>query len=450
MSISNTNLSILDIKSVFASAEVIFFIGAGGVSMSAIAKFCALSGKKILGYDRVRSSFAQELEKYGEIRYYSTPDNVREADLVIYTNAIDESNHEYKEARRLGIPLISRANFLGFLVSMHKFSYGIAGMHGKSTTTAMLGKIFWDAHKNPTVFCGGQMRDFNSNFQFGGKECCIFEACEYQNSFLSLPCTDAVVLNIDNEHLDFFGSQEEIISSFQGYIDKADRVYLNRDDPLSRHLIHKCAITYGFESGAAYLGAMDKKGVITVCKCGAPIARFTLQQSGKHNAYNALAAFAVAYTRGIPAHVIEKSLSSFSGVSGRMELLQKSDTGADIYVDYAHHPAEIRASLEALSQRYEKILCVFQAHTYSRTYFLYKDFVSAFEKAHQLIFAPIFPAREENIYGIDEEKFAQDCGGELVCEYEKIAHRVANSPCDCVVLMGAGDLSQRISALTEK
>ncbi len=447
MSISNTNLSIFDINKVFSIAETVFFIGVGGVSMSAIAKFCALCGKKILGYDRARTQLTEELEKYGEIRYYSTPDNVRGSDLVVYTNAIDENNHEYKEAKRLGLPLISRANLLGYLVSLHKFSCGVSGMHGKSTTTAMLGKIFWDAHKNPTVFCGGQMQDFHSNFQFGGRECCIFEACEYQNSFLSLPCTDAMVLNIDNEHLDFFGTQEEIIASFQSYIKNARRVYLNRDDPLSRHLIHRCAITFGLEEGSTYRGEMCADGKTKVYKCGELISHFSLQQAGKHNVYNALGAFAVAYTMGISARVIEKSLSSFSGVAGRMGFLKKNDTGADVFEDYAHHPTEIEASLSTLKGRYGRVMCVFQPHTFSRTFHLYPRFIKALSLADELIIAPTFSAREENVFGVSEENLALDCDGEFVADIEKIAHRVASSTCGCVVLMGAGDLSQRVKAI---
>lgn len=447
MSISNTNLSICDINKVFTTAENIFFIGAGGVSMSAIAKFCALSGKKILGYDKSRSKMAQELENYGDIRYYSTPDNVRDSDLVVYTNAIDEQNHEYKEAKRRCIPVISRANLLGYLVSLHRFSCGVAGMHGKSTTTAMLGKIFWDFHKNPTVFCGGQMQDFSSNFQFGGKECCIFEACEYQNSFLNLPCTDAIVLNVDYEHPDFFPSEEEIISSFQKYISQAKRVYLNRDDELSRRLIHSHTVTFGFSEGATYKGVLQKSGQLKVYKNAELLCNFTLKLHGKHNYCNALGAFAVAHTQGIPAHIIAKSLSAFTGVGGRMEFVQKSDTGADIFEDYAHHPSEIEASLSTLKSKYSSVMCVFQPHTFSRTFHLYDRFIKALSLAECLIIAPTFSAREENIFGVSENDLARKSGGIFLENFEEIAHRVKETQCNCVVLMGAGNLSQQIKAL---
>lgn len=447
MPIPNTNLSIFDTSVIFSKAETVFFIGIGGVSMSAIAKFCALSGKKIIGYDRARTQVTQEMERYGEVKYYSTPDNVRDAHLVVYTNAIDEENHEYKEALRLGIPVISRANFLGYLVSLHKFSCGVAGSHGKSTTTAMLGKIFYDAQKNPTVFCGGAMRDFGSNFQFGGKECCIFEACEYQNSFLSLPCTDALVLNVDLDHPDFFKTQEQLISSFQQYISGARRVYLNCDNHLSRHLVHSPATTFGLNNGATYRGYLENDGKVKVYKGADLLATLKLQLHGVHNVYNALGAFTVAHTRGIPANIIEKSLSTFTGVGGRMGFLKKSDTGADVFEDYAHHPTEIEATLFTLKERYSRVMCVFQPHTFSRTFYLYSQFTKALSLADRVIIAPTYSAREENTFGISDEGLARDSGGEFISDFKEIAHRVASTDCDTVVLMGAGDLSLRIKAL---
>lgn len=460
MSIHNTSLSIEEIKTIFSSAEKIFFIGIGGVSMSALAEFSATLGKEIYGYDRVRNERCTRLEKIAKIKYCSTPDNVKGMDLVVYTNAIDEKNYEYRQAKRKNIPLISRANFLGFLISLHKRAIGVCGMHGKSTVTAMLGHILYTANENPTVFCGAKMQNFNSNFRFGGRTCCVFEACEYQSSFLSLPTTDAVVLNIDYDHPDYFRSLEEIKGVFQKYIDKASRAFINCDDINCRGLCHKNIITFGFDKCAMYRGELcvdtskcstavreaEKDGLsFNVYKQNTFLCHCHIPYFGKHMVYNSLCAFALAHSSQVPTDTICKALSSFKGNEQRMEFIKKTDTGADIFVDYAHHPTEIKATISALTQKgYKKILCVFQAHTFSRTHFLYKEFTKAFDNTAELIIAPTFSAREENIFELSEEKFALDCGGEFISNFEKIAHRVAKTNCDCVVLMGAGDLSSRI------
>lgn len=452
MSLHNTNLSIEEIHNLFLTGEKIFFIGIGGISMSAMAKFCATFGKEVYGYDKERTPITEELEKIGKIKYCSTPDNVKGMDIVIYTNAISEQNYEYKQAKRKSIPLISRANFLGYLVSLHKQKIGVCGMHGKSTVTALLGHIFYQGEENPTVFCGAEMESFHSNFQFGGRACCIFEACEYQNSFLNLPTTDAVVLNIDYDHPDFFTDLTDVKASFKKYIAKARRVFLNCDDENVQELCHKNAVTFGFNKCATYRGEIcgvySDGTEFNVFLKGDYLCKCKIAGHGKHMVYNALCAFAVGHTSRIQIDKIMYALSTFKGNKRRMEFVKKTDTGADIFEDYAHHPTEIKASLSSLKDRgYKSILCIFQPHTFSRTHFLYSRFTQAFKDAQELIIASTFSAREENIFELSEEKFAQDCNGELITNIEKIAHRIAKTDCDCVVLMGAGDLSSRLRPL---
>ena len=449
MSICNTSFTITEIDNIFSHCQKIFFIGIGGVSMSAAAEFCATLGKEIHGYDKQRSRESARLEKIGKIRYSSTPDNVKGMDLVVYTSAIDERNCEYRQAKRMGIPLISRANLLGYLISLHKCGIGVCGAHGKTTTTALLAHVFYTADENPTVFAGGEMNNFGSNFRFGGRECCIFEACEYQNSFLSLPTTHAAVLNIDYDHPDFFGSIDEVKESFKRYVAGAKRVFINCDDPNSRELSHQGAITYGFDRHALYRGEIikaDQAGTdFNVYKKGALLCKCHLPFCGKHTVCDALCAFAIAHTWGIPTEKIKEAISTFKGVKRRCEYLGKSDTGADVFEDYGHHPSEIDASLSSFSEMgYGRILCVFQPHTFSRTHFLYQRFTTAFSHAKELIIAPTFSAREENVFELSEDKFASDCGGEFIGDFAKIRHRVLSSACDCVVLMGAGDLKSKL------
>ena len=420
--------------------------------MSAAAEFCATLGKEIYGYDKCRSPQTIRLEKMAKIKYSSTPDNIKGMDIVVYTNAISTQNLEYRHAKRLKIPLVSRGNFLGYLISLHKRGIGISGAHGKSTVTAMLAHIFNQAEENPTVFCGAEMIDFGSNFRFGGRTCCIFEACEYQNSFLNLPTTDAAVLNIDYDHPDFFKSLEDLKSSFQKYISGAKRVFLNCDDPNAKELCHKSTVTFGFDKHATYRAMLDTEKnventasgqtVFSVIRQGEYLCTVAIPFKGKHMVYDALCAFAIAHSNGLPVSEICHALSTFSGTKRRLEFLQKSDTGADIFEDYAHHPTEIQASLSSLREMgYRKILCVFQAHTFSRTHFLYDRFRESFKDATHLIIAPTFSAREENIFELSEERFAQDCGGEFIRNTEIIKKKVRETDCECAVIMGAGDIS---------
>ncbi len=452
MSLCNTNLSIKEIDNIFSRAEKIFFIGIGGVSMSAMAEFCALLGKEIYGYDSVRSPVCVGLEKMGKIKYSSTPDNVKGMDLVIYTNAISEHCYEYRQAKRKNIPVISRANFLGYIISLHKRGIGVCGMHGKSTVTSMIGHIFYQGDENPTIFCGAKMSNFDSNFKFGGRACCIFESCEYQNSFLCLPTSDAVVLNIDYDHPDFFESMEQIKSSFKEYISRAKRVFLNCDSEILREFTHRSIVTFGFDKRATYRGEIlgtDKNGTtFNIYKNGELLSLCRIPFFGSHVVLDAICAFSVAHTHQIPASKIALALSTFKGVSRRMEFIKKIHTGADIFEDYAHHPTEIKATISSLFLRgYKNILCVFQPHTFSRTHFLYSEFLSAFEGAKKVIVAPTFSAREENIFELSEEKFALDCKGQFINDFQKIVELIYSEELDAVVLMGAGDLSANLKPL---
>ncbi|MBO5312547.1 MAG: UDP-N-acetylmuramate--L-alanine ligase [Clostridia bacterium] len=460
MAIKNTFMSFDEIHRLFTSSKRIFFIGIGGVSMSALAEYCHFCGKEIFGYDKVRSKVTDRLEKVGSISYYSTPDNVTGMDMVIYTNAIGEDCFEYRRARKMSIPVISRANFLGYIISLHKNKIGISGMHGKSTTCAMLGHIFEYACKSPTIFCGAEMREFGSVCKFGGREWIIFEACEYQNSFLSFPVTQAGVLNIEMDHPDFFSSIEEIKSSFNKHIKDAERVFINCDDLHSRALQHRNIITYGFSPDATYRAEMVYIGTdkcnhspamskplscFKVYRSDTLLAECTLPICGEHFIYDALCAFAISHCCGIAPNIIAYALSDFKGSRRRMELVKKMNTGSDIFEDYAHHPREISASLSALSKMgYQKILCVFQPHTFSRTHYLYKDFTSSFSCASRVIIAPVFSAREENIFELSEEGFARDCGGMYLKSAKEIADFIKSASYDCVVLMGAGDISEKI------
>ncbi|MBO5213070.1 MAG: UDP-N-acetylmuramate--L-alanine ligase [Clostridia bacterium] len=442
----NTSVSVYELERIFRNAKKIFFIGIGGISMSSLAEFCVFSGKEVFGYDRERNESCRRLEKICHIKYCSTPDSVTSMDLVIYTGAIDENNFELKNALRLKIPTVSRSNFLGYVMFGYRDRIGVSGAHGKSTVCAMLGHIFEYACHDPSIFCGAVMKEFCSASKLGkGKEF-IFEACEYQNAFHSFYPTDAVVTNVEFDHPDFFKDGNETLLSFQKYISMAQRAYINSDSALARCLDHKSAITFGIEEKADYMAKNIKIGkthtVFDIFKGRHFLGSCKLSFFGNYMVQNALCAFCVAYEKGIKSEIIISALESFKGIKRRAELIKRYP-GKDVYLDYAHHPTEIRASLDGFKgMGYKKLLCAFQPHTYSRTVALYSDFLSSFSFADELFTVPVYEAREKNIYGYSDEKFASDINAELVYDVSELAKKIMESDCDCAIIMGAGDIEK--------
>jgi len=446
MAITNTTYSVNKIDEFFKKSKRIFFIGIGGVSMSSLARFCLSQGKIVFGYDAKRNELSALLEEKCHIKYCSSPDSTCGMDMVIYTTAIDEHNFEYVKARELKIPLISRANFLGYIMTKYKNRIGVCGMHGKSTLTSMLGHIFDYAKKKPTVFCGAKMENYNSCEIIDNGDDFIFEACEYMNAFLGLNPTESIITNIDYDHTDFFSSIDDIIESFQNYASLNRKIYVNSDDMLSRRIKHDNIVTYGINSKADYMAKIihsSPKNEFLVYKNEEPLIKCQLDFLGEHFVYDALGAFCIAYENGINKNVISEALSCFKGTKRRMELIKKTATGVDIFEDYAHHPTEIKASLSSLkAMGYKRICCIFQAHTYSRTFHLYNEFINALRGVNNLIITPIFPAREINTYPITDKCFADDCGGAFMTDFREIANYTSLLDIDAIIIMGAGDIGK--------
>ena len=445
MALLNTSFSCEEIHNFFVKAKKIFFIGIGGISTSSLATYAYFCGKEIYGYDQVRGSEARKLESIAKIKYYSTPDNVENMDLVVYTGAIDENNFEYKRAMELEIPTVSRANFLGYVISRYKNQIGICGMHGKSTTTAMLWKIFSYASRRPSVFCGAEISELKSSSVLDSGESCIFEACEYLNSFLSLRARDVGIVNIDYDHPDFFKSIDEVIESFNAFVLPSERVFINADDLYSKKIKHKKIITYGIKNEATYRGKIIHsvgKNEFLVYHGKKELGKVRLKMCGVHFVYDALCAIAIACENKISPRVVFSALEEFEGTLRRLQMIKKTDTGVPIFEDYAHHPTEIKATIEALiSSGYKKITCLFQAHTYSRTFYLYDGFKKAFDGVCSLFVLPIYPAREKNTLGLTDEGFASDIGGVFVSSIENARKLLFSCEADVIVIMGAGDIT---------
>lgn len=432
----------------------IHFVGVGGVSMSALAEYCLCNGKLVSGSDIVNSSRIEKLTKLGcKINIGHSARNVKNVDVVIYTGATKEDNAEIKYAKKKKIPVYSRGELLGEIISNYKNSVAISGCHGKTTTTAMISSVLNCAKKNPTVFLGGDYDDFG-NFRLGNTEYALTEACEYKKSFLSINPKISVVLNIGNDHLDAYGSVEEIIKAFGKFSSNGISV-LNADDEYCKKIFNATNVTFGINNKAHYYATEIKSNhgnySFVLNAYSRRYGKVKLKTLGKHNVYNALATFAVCDILGINFSQIKNGLESFVGVKRRNEYIG-SKSGVDYYADYAHHPDELSASISAFNESGGKILTVFQPHTYSRTKLLMNEFVSVLKNMNPLIIYETFPAREEydkcgsaltlyqNIKVVNKvETYFANSSKSLFEIINKFSQSV-----DKVLILGAGDIYEII------
>lgn len=397
----------------------IHLIGIGGASMYAIAAELYNDGKIVTGSDLAESNNTEYLRKLGiKITIGHNPKLVKEAELVIYTAAISEDDIEMVTARKNDIETIERAPFLGEYTKTYENLICISGTHGKSTTTGMLASIFLEAGLNPTIQIGASLKRINGNYFIGDKKYFILEACEYVDSFLNFHPTSEIILNIDNDHLDYFKNIENTKKSFKKYVDLLpENGYLvrNADDSNTSHLDQgiKNVTTYAIQNKDALIQARN----INYSSLGFPtfdvyirdeyLDTFTLGVLGKHNILNALAAISMALNYNIDKHYIKKALKEFTGVGRRFEYIGEYQ-GAHIFDDFAHHPTEIEATYNsAKSIKHNKTWAVFQSHTFSRTKEHIEDFANILSKFDNVIICDIYPAREENIWGVKEDTLVE-------------------------------------------
>jgi len=462
MSTPNTHIGADKIREIMNSCrdKDIFFLGAGGIMMSSLALLTKRAGYSTRGSDRTRSALTEKLEGEGiEMFYGHAKDNLgANTGAVVYTVAVSPDNPEYSYAMNSGIPTISRADYLGYIMTEYKNRVGIAGMHGKSTCTSMCAEIFLGAresgYSDPTIVSGAEYESMQGAYYLGEKENFIFEACEYMDSFLDFNPTVAVLLNAEMEHVDYFKSIEQIRDSFTKYgalVGESGTVIYNADDEnicMSAAGIKAKKISIGIENKADFTATNIKNCQFPMefdmVAYGERFARVKLPSRGIHNVYNALAATAAAYTCGIGKDEIVRGLESFKGAKRRMEFKGRLGT-AEVYDDYGHHPTEIGATLEGVKTTCQgRVVCVFQPHTYSRTDALKDQFADAFICADKVILTDIYAAREVNESGISSSKIAELVGdkaiysGDLDSTAEAIKATVKDG--DTVIVMGAGDI----------
>ena len=372
------------------------FVGVGGVSMSGLAKHLILNGAKVSGSDNNAADVLEQLRTVG-VKVYSrhSPSNVKGADVVVYTSAVSDDNCELKFAKHKKLTIYKRSELLGKILDSFQKSIAVSGSHGKTTATAMIAHALICAGVDPTVFLGGEDKTFG-NYRNGESGVVVSEACEYKKNLLDLHADISVVLNIDNDHMDCYKNDKDVEETFAKFIGGSIAV-VNADDKRCANIFNATTVTFGIEKIATYSAKKVKfngKGFsFMVYAYSMPQGVVNLSVIGRHNVYNALATIAVCDLLKIPFSKVKCALESFDGVKRRAEFIGKFGD-SEIFADYAHHPKEIKAVLEAFSQADKPYSVIFQPHTFSRTKLLMDDFVSVLQTIPSLVIYSTYPARE--------------------------------------------------------
>ena len=394
----------------------VHFIGIGGISMSGLAEILLDEGFTISGSDSKESDLTKHLEAKGISVFYGQKASniIPGIDLVVYTAAIHEDNPEFAQAKAQGLPMLSRAELLGQIMDNYELSIAVAGTHGKTTTTSMISQILLEAKTDPTITVGGILEAINGNLRVGESEVFISEACEYTNSFLNFRPKYSIILNVEAEHLDFFKDLDDIRKSFHKFAANtlADgATIINGEIDNYTEIVKglpQRIITYGLNSSYDYYAeniTYDEKAcaIFSVMHDGQKIMDVHLNVPGKHNVSNSLAAIALCDIMDIPNEAVISGLLKFGGANRRFQYKGKID-GITIIDDYAHHPTEIKATLTAAANYpHERLVLVFQPHTYSRTKAFLDDFAEVLSMADVVVLADIYAAREQNTYGVSSK-----------------------------------------------
>ena len=455
----------VDIKTFFKPGTRVHLAGIGGVSMCPLAEVLAGMGLQVQGSDMSESDTVRQLRAQGiPVAVGHSAENLKDCALVIRTAAIHDDNPEIAGAIARGIPVYERAQAWGAIMQHYQNAVCISGTHGKTTTTSMATHIFMAAQADPTVMIGGTLPLLHSGYRVGRGDTIILESCEYCNSFLNFFPTVAVILNVEADHLDFFKDLADIEHSFHAFADLVpQRGYIisNADDPGAREAVKGLShpvFTFGIadpdaDCTAHNVAFHDGCPTFDVVIRGETYAHVELHIAGRHNILNSLAAASAAYVLGIPGSAVEEGLATFHGAGRRFER-KGTFHGADVFDDYAHHPAELHALLTtAQSMGYERVICAFQPHTYTRTKALFDDFVRELHLPDVTILAEIYAAREKNDIGISSQDLAAKIPGAVYCStLDQVADQLAKlaRPGDLILTVGAGDIFRAGEKLLER
>ena len=447
------------------NVKKIHFIGCGGSGMYPLIQILAAKGYEISGSDVLDGSIIRYEREMGvKVSLGHSADNVIGTDMVVYSAAISKDNVELNAAASYGIPTIERSVLLGYVSRLYKQSICVSGTHGKTTTTSMATHIFMAAQADPTVMIGGTLPMLHAGYRVGKGDTIILESCEYCNSFLNFFPTVAVILNVGEDHLDFFKDLKDIEHSFHAFADLVPQrgyVISNADDQGAREAVAGLShpvFTFSLADRTADCYARDVAffdgcASFDVMIHGQLYAHVDLHIPGKHNILNALAAASAAYVLGIPGQAVTRGLEDFHGAGRRFEH-KGSYHGADVYDDYAHHPGELHALIDAVAHMgYQRVILAFQPHTYTRTKALFDDFVRELKRVDVAVLAEIYAARESNTIGISSRDLARRIPGSVYFETlpEVTAYlRGAAQKGDLILTVGAGDIYKAGEALLKE
>ena len=447
----------------------VHFVGIGGTGMCGIAEVLLNLGYEVSGSDLSQNEAVFRLRRLGaKVSMGHRAENVEGGEVVVYSSAVSQENVEVAEARRRKIPVIRRAEMLAELMRM-KYSIAVAGAHGKTTTTSLIAAILAAAGLDPTVVVGGRINAIGANARLGEGEYLVAEADESDGTFLRLVPTIAVVTNIDEEHLDFYRDFRAIKQAFLEFVNKVPFYGFSvvcLDHPAVQEIIpgiEKRFFTYGFGSQADYIGEEFRyeagEAAFAVRRRSGRLGEIRLRIPGRHNAYNALAAAAVASELEVPFEAVQAGLHGFDGIGRRLERIGEAE-GVAVMDDYGHHPEEIRATLRAVREAWpeRRLVVLFQPHRYTRTHHLGKAFHTAFYDADLLFVAPIYAAGEAPIPGVSASSIAEGVrahghkGCEEVKDLKEAAGKLAGAirPGDLVLTLGAGDVWKAGRELLER
>jgi UDP-N-acetylmuramate--alanine ligase len=445
----------------FSSIKKLHFIGIGGIGMSGIAEILLDQGFSVSGSDRSLSEVTERLQKLGATIFegHTTENIAQDVDTVVYSSAVPPENPEILEAQKRKIPLVRRAEMLAEVMRL-KYGIGIAGTHGKTTTTSMISLVLMEGGLDPTVIVGGKLSGLGgTNARLGKGEFIVVEADEFDRSFLSITPTIAVLTTLETDHLDCYRDLEDIKHAFVQFASKVPFygfIVLSLDEPalldIMPQLNKKKIITYGLnpqaDVQAVDIRHKDNTSSYTLVRGNMDLGSVTLQVPGKHNVQNSLGAISVGLELGVPFAKIKSGIEKFTGVYRRWEKKGEAN-GITLYDDYAHHPTECKATLAGAKSGWRKrVICIFQPHLYSRTRDFYEDFGKSFLLSDVLIVTDVYPAREEPIQGVSGELIvnaAKQFGhkdAHYVPEKKHIPNYLKSivKTGDIVITMGAGDI----------
>ncbi|MBQ1260842.1 MAG: hypothetical protein IIX96_02400 [Clostridia bacterium] len=452
MSNSNTYFGFLGIEKILAKKpRRIHFSGIGGVGMYSLAALAVAEGFTVSGSDRCEGEYIAALRSLGaDIKIPENQGGVMTASLLVYSLAVDSADSELAYARSLGIPTVSRADFLSYLEAGYKTKIAVSGAHGKSTVTAMLAEILKRAGLSPTVALGAAFPD-GTPLLLGGKELLLYEACEYRDSFLCLSPDILLINNIELDHTDYFESTARLCASFEAAARKAPSVIINTDGENARSVYRGLAelgvISVGTDYSASYrytLAAFEGAFLTLTVSGKGGYVRVPLGTPGKFNAENAAIAATCALQMGVECDIIEAALKDFRGLKRRLEYIGHYRE-YEVYYDYAHHPSEIRAALSTVRLMTDgELTAVFKPHTYTRTAALWDGFVSALSLADRVLLCDIYPARERAIEGISSERLAHAIGERATyCPGDDIIPYLTDG--GALVVLGAGMYGEAVN-----